>query len=177
MKALSAKCELKTTGEMKMNKKRVYLMCGVPGSGKSTWIKENLNEFEGTTKVVSRDQIRFSLLEASECSNYFDKEKEVYKEFISQIKASIKENDNTIIDATHLTEKSRNKIFSSLQPEIKDCQITVIWIKVSLATALARNEKRIGKEKVPVYVIKDMFNKFETPMFAEGFHHLRIVLE
>ena len=52
--------------------KKLYVMCGGPGSGKSTWIKKNLPTFKGYTKVVSRDEIRFSLVKEGE--EYFSKE-------------------------------------------------------------------------------------------------------
>lgn len=36
----------------------VYIMCGIPGSGKSTWIKENL---DANIPIISRDIIRYDL--------------------------------------------------------------------------------------------------------------------
>lgn len=173
MKVLNAKSELQSTKGVEMNKKKVYLMCGVPGSGKSTWIKENLDKFEGTTKVVSRDKIRFAFLENSTSLDYFSREKEVWNEFIKQIKESIIFNDNTIIDATHLTKRSREKVLVHLE----NCYITIVWVKVPLETALARNEKRTGLEYVPPRVIEKMYNNFETPIFSEGFCNLIIVKE
>ena len=63
---------------------KLWVMCGVPGTGKSTWIKNNLSKFEGEVEVISRDEIRFSMV--SEGEEYFSKEDEVFKEFINRIK-------------------------------------------------------------------------------------------
>ena len=59
--------------------KRVYVMCGIPGSGKSTLAKQLAAEVKCSVNIVSRDQIRFSMI--SENEPYFSKEKEVFKEF------------------------------------------------------------------------------------------------
>ena len=45
----------------------LYLTCGCPGSGKSTWVQKHMNP--ETDKWVSRDAIRFSLL--GEKDDYF----------------------------------------------------------------------------------------------------------
>ena len=58
----------------------LYLMCGIPGSGKSTWIKQNKIESDA---VISRDVVRFSLVKEHE--EYFSKETEVFYTFIDQI--------------------------------------------------------------------------------------------
>ena len=48
---------------------RLIMMCGIPGSGKSTWI-QNCKGFIGNdVVVVSRDAIRFSMLKEGE--DYF----------------------------------------------------------------------------------------------------------
>lgn len=39
-------------------KQKVYIMCGIPGSGKSTWISNNLDK---NIKIISRDIIRYKL--------------------------------------------------------------------------------------------------------------------
>ena len=55
-----------------MSKKKMFVMCGEAGSGKSTWIQNNLHTFEGYTTVVSRDMIRFLLVHEGE--DYFSRE-------------------------------------------------------------------------------------------------------
>jgi hypothetical protein len=54
-------------------------MCGIPGSGKSTYLK---TRFIQPPVVVSRDEIRFKMVREDE--EYFSHEKEVYNEFINQ---------------------------------------------------------------------------------------------
>ena len=65
-----------------MNK--LYLMVGIPGSGKSTFIA---NTKEVRTLIVSRDAIRFSMV--SEGESYFKKEKEVFNTFINRCKLEV----------------------------------------------------------------------------------------
>ena len=64
-----------------MKLKKVWLMCGIPGSGKSTWIKKRLMENGGIW--ISRDEVRFSMVKEDE--DYFSKECEVFDKFISNI--------------------------------------------------------------------------------------------
>ena len=61
-------------------KKILYIMCGISGSGKSTFVKNNLKENE---VWISRDKIRFSLVKENE--KYFSKENLVYKTFVEEI--------------------------------------------------------------------------------------------
>ena len=97
--------------------KTLWLMCGIPGSGKSTWIREHEKYFEPSYKVISRDEIRFSML--GENDDYFSKEKEVWDEYVKQAKDSLSKNDDTILDATHLNEASRTKILRAFIKEKK----------------------------------------------------------
>ena len=52
---------------------KLILMSGVPGSGKSWWCKNKLPELEENVLYISRDEIRFSMLNDGE--EYFSKEK------------------------------------------------------------------------------------------------------
>ena len=58
-----------------MKQKILYLMCGIPGSGKSHWAKGVKDAV-----IVSRDAIRFNLLKDGE--DYFAHEDEVVETFI-----------------------------------------------------------------------------------------------
>ena len=66
----------------------LYLMCGVPGAGKSTFIKKRTRLDHAV--VVSRDAIRFSIVKPDE--EYFSHEDEVVKIFWEQINKALAEN-------------------------------------------------------------------------------------
>ena len=89
---------------------KMYLMIGCPGVGKSYYIQQHKNP---GTRVISRDTIRFSMLEDND--EYFSKEKEVYKEFIRQINEAIEANEIFYVDQTSLNYNSRKKLFNSLK--------------------------------------------------------------
>ena len=84
----------------------LYMMVGIPGSGKSTFAKT----LKG--KYVSRDEVRFKLLQDED--DYFAKEKEVFQKFIYEIEEGLSKGNDVIVDATHLNKGSRYKLFSSI---------------------------------------------------------------
>lgn len=96
-----------------MKQKNLYLMCGVSGAGKSTYVEQKVLNNKNTF-CVSRDGVRFSLL--SDEDDYFAKEDLVFEMFITLISDKLisKEVDNLYVDATHLTEKARCKVLDKL---------------------------------------------------------------
>lgn len=140
--------------------KCVKLLCGVSASGKTTYIKENLKN----DKVISRDEIRFSFPISEK--TYFSYEKEVFNLFIDKINEALKNNFSIVIDATHISKKSRYKVLSKIK-ERNDIDLEVIVIKTSLNDCLERNKTREGLAKVPDKVIKDMYYNFENPEIEE----------
>jgi len=151
--------------------KEFYIMCGIPGSGKSTFAKriaEIYEKYENSIEIISRDDIRFSLIKPGE--EYFSKEKEVFSTYIEKLKKSLKENNVTIADATHLNFASRKKLLTPLVKDLKNVDIFLVKMETSLETALERNEKRKGTDRyVPRDVIKRMYFSMDEPQKEEGF--------
>ena len=148
-----------------MGEKRLYVSVGIPGSGKSYYFL-TMNRFGHQVRRISRDDVRFSILKPHE--KYFAHEKEVYKEYIRQIQEAI--DDDSIewvcADATHLTKKSRQQLFSHLDLHKIDA-IYIIWADTPIDVAIERNSRRAGIRNVPEQVIRSMFGSLEVPTCDE----------
>lgn len=148
--------------------RKLILMMGVAGAGKSTWIKQNYPD----VVPVSRDAIRFEILD-EKGGEYFDHEDEVFNSFIRQIIGSLAVDEVTIADATHLNRKARLKVLSRVRKYADE--VEVIWIRVPLEIALKQNAMRTGRSRVPNDVIKNMYRSIQRPEDNEGINKLTIV--
>lgn len=144
----------------------LYISCGVPGSGKSTFLNDMKDNGE---KIISRDEIRFSLLKPGE--DYFSHEKETYTKFINSIVSNINNNINVYADATHLNPKSRYALLKQIfNRGCKPREINAIYFKVPLEICKERNNLRKGtKTYVPEDQVLKMFSDYEYPSYSEFF--------
>lgn len=159
---------------MPLNVKKVYLMIGPAGSGKTTWIHKHATP--GVSAHISRDRIRFSFVKEDEY--YFSREKEVYMEFVRQICRALsyetKWVDEVYVDATHLTKKSREKLVRELDSFCLNYDLIAVIIKPELEQCLAQNAQREGREFVPETVICNMYKSFQHPL-NDDLHYEMII--
>lgn len=137
---------------------RLFLTVGCPSSGKSTYIRENVDTLFENPTIVSRDEIRFSLLKDED--DYFKKEKEVFRLFVQKANEAIAAGGDVILDATHITKKSRNKILSQLNLN-GVAEVVGLVFDTPLEECLRTNEQRKGRAYVPSSVIEQMYNQIE----------------
>ena len=71
---------------MRMKSKTLWLIAGVPGSGKSTVLANRVNK--PNAKIISRDAIRFKLLGDGDA--YFKNEDTVWNMYVDAIKIASK---------------------------------------------------------------------------------------
>lgn len=150
--------------------KNLFVLVGVSGSGKSTLAKKMAEELGASAKIISRDEIRFSMV--AEDEEYFSKENEVFKEFIRQIKESLNTNQNTIVDATHLNCGSRTKLLRAIGNDLEGATVSAVVVLNDLETILRQNDEREGRAVVPHSVIRRMYITFEAPTLEEGFKEI-----
>jgi len=164
-----------------MYKPTLYILCGIPGCGKSTWarekLKENMNPIEPKWTYVSRDEVRFSMIKEED--DYFAKEKQVFGEYVRRICESLKDTYtvNTIADATHLNKISRDKLINAIYrmcPEL-DFDIVMVYFDIPVEVCIFRNNKRSGRARVPENVIKNMYATLEFPKCRKNLIRVEIV--
>lgn len=136
----------------------LYIMVGIPGSGKSYIANILAKEINGV--VVSRDTIRFAFL--NEEDDYFVKEKEVFKEYVNEIQHYLDNGKSVIADATHLNAPSRAKLLNNFYFTEEDYVVPIV-INTPFEICKERNAQRTGRSRVPDDVLKGMYNSLTDP--------------
>ena len=148
-----------------MLKKKLYILIGPAGSGKTTWVRNNAKP--GKSAHISRDEIRFAMVKEDEY--YFSREDDVYLEFCKEIHDAFycPWVEEVYADATHLTKKSREKLIRELNLDPEWIELHAIVIKPELETCLEQNNNRKGRAYVPETVIRNMYNSYQNPFFDD----------
>ena len=141
---------------------KLFIMIGAPGSGKTTWCKNNVPK---NAVYISRDEIRFNIIKDED--SYFSKEKIVYDIFINKINEALKSGLDVYADQTSLNAGSRKKLINALNK--RPDEINGIYFTTSLDIVLQRNAQRTGRALVPEDVVINMFNSLTRPTLDEGF--------
>lgn len=165
---------------MKLNDLAPHLimMIGIPGSGKSTYIKKILSQNPEKDYVVLSTDDLIELWGQERGLNYtqaFAKLnfKQIQKQFDKKFEDALKDKKNIIIDQTNLTAKSRAKKLS-LIPD--DYITTGIVFKVDpeeVQKRLVKREQETGKS-IPSHVVQNMVKSFEMPNYSE-FDEIKII--
>ena len=137
---------------------KVYVMCGLPGSGKTTIARQIAADLDAV--VIASDSIREEL--------YGDESVQgnpsvVFDTLYSRAHAAIDDNLSVILDATNVKKRDRARVFQ----EFPDNEIAAFVINTPVEVCKQRNGER--ERVVPEYVIDRMAKSFELPTREEGF--------
>lgn len=149
-----------------MKQKNLVLLAGIPGSGKSTWLRTHLGDGD---VYVSRDEVRFSII--SDDEDYFAHETEVFDKFVAEIEENLNKGLRVFADATHINWASRRKLLERIHDK-DNIDIDVYVFKTPLETCLERNEQRTGRAVVPRSVIRRMGGQMTHPLSDPFKYHM-----
>jgi predicted kinase len=145
---------------------KVYVLVGVPGSGKSTWVANQL--WAKDCVYISSDQ-----LVEEEAQRQGKTYNDVFKDYINTAIAEMLEQamaardagKDIIWDQTSVSVKSRRKKFSVL-PDYE--HIAIVFDTPKEDELRRRLSNRPGKT-IPWEVVSSMIRNFEMPTEVEGF--------
>lgn len=138
-------------------KSKVYMICGLPGSGKDTYIKKNYKDIP----VISLDEIRrrLKIKPTDEQGIVTQEAKKTAKEYLAK-------GIDFVWNATNITAQMRQSsinIFSEY-----GAYITIDYIATPFYICLINNKNRDEKEHVPNDVMNKMRRKLEIPFNNEA---------
>jgi predicted kinase len=169
-------CEFFISSLFKMTFSHLILTVGIPGSGKTTWVK-NFKRTHGGMVFLSSDEIRDEFGEYDYDEQTVGKRSPLVHE---EIRRLIKEKMNSppptgsmgwefVVDATN-TEESEWKKFKEMGFTLMSAHV----FECDVEEAKRRNKTR--KQKVPEYVIDDKFRELEEnrPHLPLYFHYINV---
>lgn len=155
--------ELSRAYGYKETQSHLVVFCGLPGAGKSTYIKDNLDGYE----IVSLDKIRESIAKSRSNQDLND---EVVRVAHEQLKSLLREKKNIVWDATNFRKDFRGKI-CAVGFNYK-AYVEIVFLHKPLSMVLKQNKSRT--HVVPMEAIIDQVEKFQIPDVDEA-HQLTIV--
>jgi predicted kinase len=143
------------------------IMMGVPGVGKSTFLRKIIRENDKKRIIVCPDEIRFNLLDSDTTGTFHDStiEPQVWRITKNLVKESLlnAQLKECILDATNVGSTHRNEFIKMAQEQ--DWRTRGIVLYESYEKIKNRNLLR--KRKVPEEVIEEFYVKFQHPRRGE----------
>lgn len=142
--------------------RKLVVLRGIPGSGKSTWIKENNLE----AYTLSSDHIRTlyqapSLNIEGELVLHDYESTKVWNTLYDMLEARMSHGEFVIVDATNTTKKELMK-YKTLAKKYRYRMFCVDFSDVAIETAKERNTLREPFKRVPEHVIDRMHARLQN---------------
>lgn len=149
-----------------------YILVGLPGSGKSTWIRNHKTK-DDFVVISSDDEIeKYAKSQSKTYSEVFDEYiKTATKNMNQTFQNAVQNNSNIIWDQTNLSKNKRKGIIQKLPKHYKKIAVVFEVDAEELNSRLYNRAKTEGKH-IPAFVIDNMKKSYEKPTKDEGFDEI-----
>lgn len=139
---------------------KLYVMCGISGSGKSTYAKSIQSSVQKRTIIVSTDELRAML-----CGNASDQRDPelIFNMAYSIIQTLLERNYDVIFDAMNLTARARKDLINRFHGiAMMECVVC------NVSAEEACNRQALRERHVPEDIIFAQSKRMSTPTYNEG---------
>jgi predicted kinase len=126
------------------------ILVGLPGAGKSTFYRD---------RFVSHVHIS---------KDAYSGNKQARQD--AALREALAQGRSSVVDNTHVTVEERAEVIAIAREF--GARVVGYYIEATTREAVARNEQRMGKEKVPKVAIFTRAKRLVPPALAEGFDEL-----
>jgi predicted kinase len=145
-----------TTKPTERPAQELVVMVGLQGSGKSTWVRENL---AGSHTVVSKDHWPHARRREA-------RQRRVVAELLA-------EGASVVVDNTNPGPADRGALIEAARAA--GVPVRAVWLATPAALSWERNETREGRARVPEVGFRGTAARFVPPSVDEGFDRVDVV--
>lgn len=161
-------CRYDRPWEALQQDKELLLLVGLPGAGKSTFVKDN--NLSETHRIISRDDLIEKLGKGRDYPDkreYFIRNKrenvKLQKAFKEEVIAAKASGENVVVDLTSLVKRDRASFVDFAKAGYR---IKAVIFAADIETCVSRNSNRKGKA-LDSGVISHLAHRFHFPLFDE----------
>ena len=138
----------------------LFILTGLPGSGKTTFAKNVLSEHPEII-YLSSDRIRHAF------TNYRDNHEKIFSIMNLATLWNLRCNHNVIYDSTNLERRFRIQLYQKAKELKTDTKVFNIFIHPGLEKSILQSEQRKNREDVTPQLIRDMYKTMQIPSLGE----------
>lgn len=150
----------------------MYMLIGVPASGKSTWVEQN----KGDALVISSDNLieEYAAENGKTYNEVFKGQIKIANKIVMEhAEAAFAADQDVIWDQTNLTKKSRKGKLAMVPEHYRK---TAVFFATPLEEEWQRRLNSRPGKSIPAYILDSMVEMLEMPEQDEGWHIIEYML-
>lgn len=154
--------------------KEIIFLVGLPGSGKSTFVKKLQNKNLNQDYVIVSFDSTMEKIGAEKGLNYNDSYEQldfntvIFPSYLKKLEKSLKKGKNIIVDNTNIKKSDRKSILKIVPNDYEKIAIVFNIPSEELKKRLNKRAEKTGKY-IPDEVIEKMKKAYTPPSKSEGF--------